>query len=216
MDPREIIARRAAQELQDGNVVNLGFGVPNLVSEYVPSNIHVIFDSENGVLGMGPSPKPGQVDPDIVNSGAQPATILQGASYFDSSMSFALIRGGHVDVTILGALQVDQEGNLANWKIPGKMVPGMGGAMDLVIGAKKVIVAMTHSQSGAAKILKKCSLPLTAVKEVDLIVTELAVFKVTEKGLVLTELGPDATIEMVKAQTEAEFIISPNLKSYAL
>ncbi|SCG81853.1 3-oxoacid CoA-transferase subunit B [Proteiniborus sp. DW1] len=209
---REIIAKRVAKELKDGDVVNLGIGLPTLVANYIPEDIDVTFQSENGFVGLGPAPEPGQEDKDLVNAGGQPVTIKPGGAFFDSSMSFAIIRGGHVDATVLGALQVDQKGNLANWMIPGKMVPGMGGAMDLVVGAKKVIVAMEHTAKGNPKILKECTLPLTAAGEVNLIVTEMAVIEVTEKGLVLKELGPEATVEDVIAATEAELIISEDLK----
>ena len=168
--------------------------------------------SENGFIGLGPNPEPGKEDPDIVNAGGLPSSVVPGGAFFDSAMSFTIIRGGHLDVTVLGALQVDQEGNLANWMIPGKMVPGMGGAMDLVAGARKVIISMEHTAKGAPKILKKCNLPLTAAKEVDLIVTDMAVIEVTPKGLLLTELAPETTVEEVINATEAELIISENLK----
>lgn len=209
---REVIAKRVAKELKDGDVVNLGIGLPTLVANYIPEDVDVTFQSENGFVGLGPAPEPGQEDKDLVNAGGQPVTIKPGGAFFDSSMSFAIIRGGHVNATVLGALQVDQKGNLANWMIPGKMVPGMGGAMDLVVGAKKVIVAMEHTAKGNPKILKECTLPLTAAGEVNLIVTEMAVIEVTEKGLVLKELGPEATVEDVITATEAELIISEDLK----
>lgn len=209
---REIIAKRVAKELKDGDVVNLGIGMPTLVANYIPDSIDITFQSENGFVGLGPAPEAGKEDKDLVNAGGQPVTIKKGGAFFDSAMSFTIIRGGHVDATVLGALQVDEEGNLANWMIPGKMVPGMGGAMDLVTGAKKVIIAMEHTAKGRPKILKKCTLPLTAAGQVNLIVTEMAVIEVTDKGLVLKELGPEATVEDVIAATEAELIISEDLK----
>ena len=210
---REIIVKRVAKELKDGDLVNLGIGLPTLVANYIPEEIDIMLQSENGFIGLGPTPEPGQEDPDIVNAGGMPASIIPGGAFFDSSMSFTIIRGGHLDVTVLGALQVDQEGNLANWMIPGKLVPGMGGAMDLVAGAKKVIIAMEHTAKGAPKILKKCTLPLTAVGEVDLIITEMGVIEVTPKGLILTELAPETTVEEVIAATEADLMISENLKA---
>ncbi|MFZ5353350.1 MAG: 3-oxoacid CoA-transferase subunit B [Bacillota bacterium] len=209
---REVIVKRIANELKDGDVVNLGIGMPTLVANYLPEGIDILLQSENGFIGLGPSPKPGEEDKDIVNAGAQPTTIVNGAAFFDSALSFAIIRGGHLDVTVLGALQVDQKGNLANWMIPGKMVPGMGGAMDLVVGAKKVIIAMEHTAKGEPKILKECSLPLTAAGEVDMIVTEMGVMKVTPEGLLLTEIAPETTVEEIVAATEAELIISDDLK----
>lgn len=209
---REVIAKRVAKELKDGDVVNLGIGLPTLVANYIPEGMDVTFQSENGFVGLGPAPSPGEEDKDLVNAGGQPVTINPGGAFLDSAMSFAIIRGGHVDATVLGALQVDQKGNLANWMIPGKMVPGMGGAMDLVTGAKKVIVAMEHTAKGNPKILKECTLPLTAAGEVNLIITEMAVIEVTEKGLLLKELGPEATVEEVVAATEAELIIPEELK----
>jgi acetate CoA/acetoacetate CoA-transferase beta subunit len=213
---REVIAKRVAQELKDGDVVNLGIGLPTLVANYIPEGMDITFQSENGFVGLGPAPEAGKEDKDISNAGGQPVTILPGGAFFDSATSFAIIRGGHVDATVLGALQVDEKGNLANWMIPGKMVPGMGGAMDLVVGAKKVIVAMEHTAKGNPKILKECKLPLTAAGQVDLIITEMGVIEVTDKGLVLTELGPEATVEDVKAATEAELIVSENLKKMEL
>lgn len=209
---REIIAKRVAKELEDGDVVNLGIGLPTMVANYVPENIHVTFQSENGFVGLGPVPEEGKEDKDIVNAGGQHVTILPGGAFFDSATSFGIIRGGHVDVTVLGALQVDEKGNLANWMIPGKMVPGMGGAMDLVVGARKVIIAMEHTVKGNHKILKECNLPLTAAEEVNLIVTEMGVMEVTDKGLVLKEINPEFTVEEVQAATEAELIIPEDLK----
>ncbi|KGG79839.1 acetate CoA-transferase [Caloranaerobacter azorensis H53214] len=209
---REIIAKRVAKELKDGDVVNLGIGLPTMVANYIPDGIDIILQSENGFIGLGPAPKSGEEDKDLINAGGQPVTIKPGGAFFDSATSFAIIRGGHVDATVLGALQVDEKGNLANWMIPGKMVPGMGGAMDLVVGAKKVIIAMEHTAKGKPKILKECTLPLTAAGQVNLIITEMAVIEVTERGLVLKELGPEATIEDVKANTEADLIIADDLK----
>lgn len=208
---REVIAKRVAKELKDGDVVNLGIGLPTLVANYIPEGIDVTLQSENGFVGIGPAPAAGEEDKDLVNAGGLYVTVLPGAAFFDSSVSFGIIRGGHVDATVLGALEVDQEGNLANWMIPGKKVPGMGGAMDLVVGAKKVIVAMEHTAKGAPKILKKCTLPLTAAHQVNLIVTEMAVMEVTAEGLVLRELGPESTIEDVKNATLADLIIPENV-----
>ncbi|KPU27401.1 acetate CoA-transferase [Caloranaerobacter sp. TR13] len=209
---REIIAKRVAKELKDGDVVNLGIGLPTMVANYIPDGVDIILQSENGFVGLGPAPKPGEEDKDLTNAGGQPVTIRPGGAFFDSATSFAIIRGGHVDATVLGALQVDEKGNLANWMIPGKMVPGMGGAMDLVVGAKKVIIAMEHTAKGKPKILKECTLPLTAAGQVNLIITEMAVIEVTERGLVLKELGPEATIEDVKANTEADLIIADDIR----
>lgn len=210
---KQIIAKRIARELSDGQLVNLGIGLPTMVANYIPEGIHVVFQSENGMVGMGSAPAEDKVDLHITNAGGQYSTILPGGVFFDSSMSFSLIRGGHVDVTVLGALEVDQEGNLANWIVPGKMVPGMGGAMDLVVGAKKVIIAMQHTAKGVPKILKKCTLPLTAKSQVNLIVTELGVMEVTSGGLLLKEIHPDVTLEEIKKATEAELIIDEQLKT---
>ncbi|MDP3487931.1 MAG: 3-oxoacid CoA-transferase subunit B [Bacillota bacterium] len=204
---RERIARRVAMELQDGMVVNLGIGMPTFVANFVPEGRDVLFQSENGFVGLGPAPSPDNVDPDVTNAGAQPVTILPGGACFDSAMSFAIIRGGHVDVTVLGALEVDEKGNLANWMVPGKMVPGMGGAMDLTVGAKRVIIAMDHTAKGNPKILPLCTLPLTAKEQVDLIVTDMAVIEVTPAGLVLKEIAPDTTVEEVVAATAAKLIV---------
>jgi acetate CoA/acetoacetate CoA-transferase beta subunit len=211
MNEKEFIARRVAKEFEDGDVVNLGIGLPTLVANFVPDDIEVSFQSENGFLGVGPSPLEGAEDIDLINAGGQPVTILDGGCYFDSAFSFAIIRGGHVDVTVLGALQVDQKGNLANWMVPGKMVPGMGGAMDLVTGANKVIIAMTHTAKGKAKILKECTLPLTATGVVSLIITELCVLEITKEGLVLKEIAPGVEVQDVIAQTEADIIVPDNI-----
>ena len=207
MDAKNLIACRVAQDMQDGDVVNLGIGLPTLIPNYLPEGIEITLQSENGFLGMGPLD--GDPLPDLVNAGGKPCGMLPGTAFFDSAMSFAIIRGGHVDVTVLGGLEVDQHGNLANWMVPGKMVPGMGGAMDLVTGAKNVIVAMEHAtKSGGAKILKRCSLPLTAAGKVTSIVTELAVFRFIDGQLVLTETAPGITIDEIRAKTEAEFVVS--------
>lgn len=205
------IAKRVGQELEDGTVVNLGIGLPTKVANYVPDGITIHFQSENGFVGLGSTPDEGEIDPNIVNAGGQPVSILPGGAFFDSSTSFGIIRGGHVALTVLGALQVDEAGNIANYLIPGKMVPGMGGAMDLLSGAKKVIVAMEHTAKGAPKILKVCSLPLTAVGAVDLIVTEMGVIKVTTDGLMLTERNPVYSVEEIQEATEATLILSENL-----
>lgn len=211
MDKKEFIARRVAKELKNGDVVNLGIGLPTMVANHVPEDILVSFQSENGFIGLGPVPNAGEEDSRIVNAGGQCVTILPGGAFFDSSTSFSIIRGGHVDTTVLGALQVDGKGNLANWMIPGKMVPGMGGAMDLVVGAKQVIVAMEHTVKGNHKILEECNLPLTAAGEVDLIITEMGVMEVTDKGLLLKEINPEYTVEEVQEATGAKLIISENL-----
>ncbi|MDN5342193.1 3-oxoacid CoA-transferase subunit B [Oceanotoga sp. DSM 15011] len=210
---KQFIAKRVAKELKDGDVVNLGIGLPTLVANYVPENIDVTFQSENGFVGLGPKPEEGKEDRDLVNAGGMFVTIKPDGAFFDSAVSFGIIRGGHVDITILGALQVDEKGNLANWMIPGKMVPGMGGAMDLVVGAKKVIVAMEHTNKGNHKILKDCNLPLTAASQVDLIITEMGVIEVSEDGLILKEINEEFTVEEVKEATGAELIISKDLKN---
>jgi len=215
MDKVEIqnfIARRVAEELTDGSVVNLGIGLPTKVANFIPEGMCVHFHSENGFIGLGPAPSEDEIDEFIVDAGGRPATILPGGCFFDSATSFGIIRGGHIDLTVLGALQVDEKGNIANYLIPGKMVPGMGGAMDLLRGAKKVIVAMEHTAKGAPKILKQCTLPLTAPGAVDLIVTEMAVIEVTPEGLLLKELRGDYTVEEVQAATEAKLILSEDLK----
>lgn len=213
MDPKEIIARRVAKELHDGDLVNLGIGLPTMVANYIPEGVEIMFQSENGLIGLGPAPTPEEVDIHLTNAGGQPVTILKGGCFFDSATSFGIIRGGHVNATVLGALEVDQEGNLANWMVPGKMVPGMGGAMDLVTGAKKVIVSMQHTAKGETKIMKKCTLPLTAAHQVNLIITEMAVMEVTPEGLLVLELGPDVTRESLIANTDADLIFAENLKS---
>ncbi|MCL4516807.1 MAG: 3-oxoacid CoA-transferase subunit B [Firmicutes bacterium] len=210
---REIIARRIAREFKDGDVVNLGIGLPTVVAEYIPQEIEIVLHSENGFVGLGPAPEPGREDPDLVNAGAQPVTIKTGGAVFDSVLSFSIIRGGHVDTTVLGALEVDEKGNIASWMIPGKLVPGMGGAMDLLEGAKRVIVAMEHvAKDGTPKILKRCRLPLTAVGAVEMIVTEMGVLEVTPEGLLLTEVAPGLTVEVVQAVTEATLIVAPFLR----
>ena len=209
---KEFIAKRVAKELKDGDVVNLGIGLPTLVSNYVPEGIFVTLQAENGYTGAGPAPAPEDADPSVVNAGGQPASVLAHGAYFDSATSFGLIRGGHLDMTVLGALQVDEEGNLANYMIPKKMVPGMGGAMDLVSGAKKVIVAMEHTQKGNHKILSACNLPLTGAKCVDMIITEMGVMEITDKGIKLTEINPEYTKEQVQEATGAKLIIADDLK----
>ena len=211
-DPKEIIAARVAKELKDGNVVNLGIGLPTMVANFLPEGVDIILQSENGIMGMGPAAEKGREHVDIINAGAQYVTVNQGAMFFDSVTSFGIIRGGHVDATILGSLEVDCHGNIANWIVPGKMVPGMGGAMDLVVGAKKVIVAMQHTNKGKHKILEECSLPYTAVNVVDMIVTEMGVMEVTPEGILLTELHPDYTVEQVQEATGTRLVISPTLK----
>ena len=209
---REVIAKRAAKELHNGDVVNLGIGIPTLIPNYLPEGVEVTLQTENGAMGLGPTPAEGEEDKNLINAGGGYITLEPGACTFDSATSFAIIRGGHVNVSFLGALQVDEKGNLANWIIPGKMAPGMGGAMDLVVGAKRVILTMEHTQKGNHKILKECTLPLTAAGQVNMIITEMGVMDITPEGIVLRELHPEFTVEQVQEATGATLIIDPNLK----
>lgn len=209
---REVIARRCAKELKDGFVVNLGIGLPTLIPNYLPEGVKVVLQSENGLLGLGPTPEEGKENKYLVNAGGGYISVLPGGSIFDSSTSFGIIRGGHVDVTILGAMQVDEQGNLANWILPGGKTIGMGVAMDLLVGAKEVILAMEHTAKGKPKILKRCTLPLTAPHEVDMIVTEMGVMKITPDGIVLSEINPDFTVDQVQQNTEATLIIPSDIK----
>jgi len=216
MDAQSTIAKRVARELQSGMLVNLGIGIPTMVANYIPGGVRVFFQSENGLIGTGAIPEEGMANPLLTDAGGQPVTALPGACTFDSAVSFGLIRGGHVDVTVLGALQVDATGQLANWMIPGKMVPGMGGAMDLVTGAKRVIIAMQHTAKGKPKIVKKCGLPLTSVRPIDLLVTELAVIAFPAGRATLIETGPGVTVEQVVSATEAELVLPAKIPEMQL
>jgi len=211
MDPQTLIAKRIALELRDGMLVNLGIGIPTLVANYVPPGMHIFFQSENGLIGTGPIPEEAMAQPRLTDAAGKPVSAIPGACTFDSAMSFGLIRGGHVDMTVLGGLQVDEQGQLANWMIPGKMVPGMGGAMDLVSGAKRVVVAMQHTAKGRPKILKRCTLPLTSVRRVDLVVTELAAISFADGRPTLVETAPGVSVEQVLAVTEASLVVLPHV-----
>jgi len=213
VDPQTVIAKRIAMELRDGMLVNLGIGIPTLVANYVPPGIHIFFQSENGLIGTGPIPADGLAQARLTDAGGRPVSAIPGACTFDSATSFGLIRGGHVDVTVLGGLQVDERGKLANWMIPGKMVPGMGGAMDLVTGAKRVVIAMQHTAKGKPKIMRRCTLPLTSARSVDLVVTELAVIAFKDGRPTLVEVAPGVSVEQVLAATEAELIVPAHVPS---
>ena len=213
MDDKTLIAKRVALELETGHLVNLGIGLPTLVANYLPKHLDVYFQSENGIIGMGPVPEEGMEEPDLTDAGGGFVTALPGAASIDSALSFGLIRGGHLDVTVLGGLQVDEKGHLANWMIPGKMIPGMGGAMDLVSGAKRVIVAMTHTAKGKPKIVPECTLPLTSVRRVDLIVTNMAVIRPSDAGLILEETAPETTVDEVIQATSAKLTVPDQVPS---
>ncbi len=216
MDAKEIIARRVALEIKPNSLVNLGIGLPSMVANYLPAETNVFFQAENGVIGLGARPPEGMEDPNLTDAGGGFVTAVPGAASIDSAMSFGIIRGGHLDMTVLGGLQVDERGYLANWMVPGKMVPGMGGAMDLVAGAKQVVVAMVHTAKGAPKIVRECSLPLTAMRRVSLIVTELAVIEPTDDGLVLRERGPGVTVADIEAGTEAKLVVPDDVPEMTL
>ena len=216
-EKRELIVRRAAQELRDGYYVNLGIGMPTLVANYVPAGVQVILQSENGMLGVGPFPLAGEEDADLINAGKETVTEVPGTAYFSSADSFGMIRGGHIDLSILGAMEVDEEGNLANWMVPGKVVKGMGGAMDLVAAARRVIVAMEHTtKRGEPKLLPRCTLPLTGLKVVDTVITEMGFFRITPQGLVLEELAPGISIEQVRQATAANLKVSEDVKTWQI
>jgi acetate CoA/acetoacetate CoA-transferase beta subunit len=212
IDNKCFIAQRVAKELNDGDVVNLGIGLPTLVANYIPEGIVVYFHAEVGIIGAGPDASPDKENKDCFDASGKYITVLPGSAYVDSATSFAIIRGGHLDATVLGALQVDEKGNLASWMVPGKKVPGMGGAMDLVTGAKKVIVAMEHTNKGNPKILKQCTFPLTGIKVVDMIITEMGVMEITQEGIILREIAPNVTLDEIRAVTEADIIVKPDLK----
>ena len=212
-DLKARIAARTAKEFKDGDVANLGIGLPTMVANYIPEDVHIVLHSENGFIGLSEETEEGDEHPDVINSGGCFVRHTPEANFFDTAMSFSIVRGGHVDVTVLGAMEVDEHGNLANWIVPGKMVAGMGGAMDLVVGAKKVVISMLHTQKGKPKILKECTLPYTALGVVDMIITEMGVMEVTPEGILLTELHPDYSLEDIQTATGCELIVSPDLKA---